>query len=123
MNDRMEQLNHAQVKATRAQDMLYAVTAQSHYRAMALFSARKTARTGTRRSKTPRRHFSSCLNEMEQAEPDRADFYDNLRSINEEYTASGRNVLTLFNNGDIEGATETHLDRRALHLAQARRPC
>ena len=36
MNDRMVELDEAQVKAGRAQDMLYAVTAQSHYRAMAL---------------------------------------------------------------------------------------
>ena len=36
MNDRMIELNDAQVKAGRAQEMLYAVTAQSHYRAMAL---------------------------------------------------------------------------------------
>ena len=36
MNDRMSELNRAQVKAGRAQEMLYAVTAQSHYRAMAL---------------------------------------------------------------------------------------
>ena len=36
MNDRMIELDDAQVKAGRAQEMLYAVTAQSHYRAMAL---------------------------------------------------------------------------------------
>ena len=36
MNDRMIELDAAQVKAGRAQEMLYAVTAQSHYRAMAL---------------------------------------------------------------------------------------
>src|SRR4051795_13344057 len=36
MNDRMAELNRARVKAGRAEEMLYAVTAQSHYRAMAL---------------------------------------------------------------------------------------
>src|SRR5690348_5774945 len=36
MNERMEELNRAQLKSSRAQEMLYAVTAQSHYRAMAL---------------------------------------------------------------------------------------
>ena len=36
MNDRMIELADAQVKADRTQEMLYAVTAQSHYRAMAL---------------------------------------------------------------------------------------
>ena len=36
MDDRMAELNHARVKSGRAQEMLYAVTAQSHYRAMAL---------------------------------------------------------------------------------------
>src|SRR5436190_19340398 len=36
MNGRLIELDRAQVKASRAQEMLYAVTAQSHYRAMAL---------------------------------------------------------------------------------------
>ena len=49
MNDRMAELNRAQVKSGRAQEMLYAVTAQSHYRAMALLhpdGCRQVQRSG-----------------------------------------------------------------------------
>jgi hypothetical protein len=38
MNDRVRDLDQLQEKASRAQQMLYAVTAQSHYRAMALLT-------------------------------------------------------------------------------------
>ena len=44
MNDRMVELNRAQLKATRAHEMLYAVTAQSHYRAMALLLPQDAAK-------------------------------------------------------------------------------
>ena len=38
MNERVQDIDRLQVKASRAQQMLYAVTAQSHYRAMALLT-------------------------------------------------------------------------------------
>ena len=47
MNDRMVELNRAQLKATRGHEMLYAVTAQSHYRAMALLLPDDAARYNT----------------------------------------------------------------------------
>ena len=47
---------------------------------------------------------------MKRAEPENADFYDNVRTINDEYTESGHKVLTLFEHNDIEGAKRIHLD-------------
>ena len=38
MNERVQDIDRLQVKTSRAQQMLYAVTAQSHYRAMALLT-------------------------------------------------------------------------------------
>jgi signal transduction histidine kinase len=108
MNDRMEELNNAQVKATRAQEMLYQVTAQSHYRAMALLLPNLSS-TYNPQVEAAKTTFSKLLDSMERAEPDNADFYDNLRTINEEYTESGQRVLTLFENNDIKGATDLHL--------------
>jgi len=109
MNDRMKELNHAQVKATRAQQMLYQVTAQSHYRAMALLITTDSSKYNSQvdAAKTT---FSKLLDSMEQAEPDNADFYDNVRTINEDYRESGQRVLTLFENNDIKGATNVHLN-------------
>ena len=100
-----------QVKAARAQDMLYEVTAQSHYRAMALLLlASPESTTWNSKVEAAKTRFLELLNLMERAEPDNPGFYDNVRTINEEYTESGRKVLTLFENNDIEGAKKSHLD-------------
>ena len=63
MNDRMTELRDAQVKAGRAQEMLYAVTAQSHYRAMALLGVDEAARQREGRGRQGRRlpaSWTSC---------------------------------------------------------------
>jgi signal transduction histidine kinase len=110
MHDRMEEFNHAQVKATRAEEMLYQVTAQSHYRAMALLDS---GESGTWNSKVEnaKTRFVELLDSMERADPGNANFYHDVRTINEEYTQSGNRVLTQFRNGDIQRATELHLDQ------------
>ena len=110
MNDRMKELNHAQVKAARAQEMLYQVTAQSHYRAMALLTSPEGSSMWNSKVDAAKATFSKLLDSLERSEPDNADLYDNLRTINEEYTKSGHEVLALFENNDIEGAKQAHLD-------------
>ena len=55
MNERVRDLDRLQEKASRAQQMLYAVTAQSHYRAMALLTQRRQVqrvRSPTRRRRS-----------------------------------------------------------------------
>jgi signal transduction histidine kinase len=109
MNDRMVELNRAQLKATRAHEMLYAVTAQSHYRAMALLLPDDAARYNgqVEEAKTT---FAVLLGAMTHAEPANAAFYADVASVNEEYAASGQRVLERFAQGDIPGATSLHLD-------------
>ena len=68
MNSRLEEFDRAQVKAGRAQEMLYAVTAQSHYRAMALLIRDATMWNGRVDEKKAR--FADLLDEIEQDEPD-----------------------------------------------------
>ena len=109
MNDRMVELNRAQLKATRAHEMLYAVTAQSHYRAMALLLPQDAARYNgqVEEAKTT---FAELLAAMARAEPANAAFYAEVASVNQEYEASGQRVLERFRQGDIAGATTLHLD-------------
>ena len=109
MNDRMVELNRAQLKATRAHEMLYAVTAQSHYRAMALLLPEDAARYNTQ-VEDAKTTFAELLAAMARAEPVNAAFYADVTSVNQEYEASGQRVLERFQQGDIPGATSLHLD-------------
>ena len=109
MNDRMEELNRAQVKSSRAQEMLYAVTAQSHYRAMALLIPTDAAKYNGQ-VEDAKATFAQLLDAMEKAEPANAPFYEGVRQVNEQYRQSGQRVLALFAQGQIAQATALHLN-------------
>jgi signal transduction histidine kinase len=109
MNDRMVELNHAQVKAGRAQEMLYAVTAQSHYRAMAILKP-DMGDLYNGEVEEEKVTFVRLLDLMENAEPDNAAFYEDVRIVNDEYGVSGRKVLTLYEREDFRGARDLHLE-------------
>ena len=122
MNDRTTELDHAQVKASRAQKMLYAVTAQSHYRAMALL----VPEMGTKYNgqvEDAKATFVHLLDLMEQAEPANAGFYEGVRNVNAQYAASGRKVLALFQKGgskNIQAAIDVHIaeEHRISHVLE-----
>ena len=97
------------MKAGRAQDMLYAVTAQSHYRAMALLLPNDAAKYNGQ-VEDAKATFAQRLDELEQAEPANAAFYEGVRTVNEDYRQSGQKVLALIEQGHMTGATEVHLD-------------
>jgi signal transduction histidine kinase len=111
MNDRMIELDDAQVKAGRAQEMLYAITAQSHYRAMALLlpdDAAKAEWNG--RVEEAKANFARLLDELQEAEPANAAFYEEVRTVNEAYRQSGQKVLAFIDDGRTEEAKAVHLD-------------
>ena len=58
--------------------------------------------------------FARLLDELEGAEPDSAEFYDGVRSVNEEYRQSGVKVLTLMEQGLTDEAIAVHLDEEHL---------
>ena len=109
MNDRIVELNRAQLKATRAHEMLYAVTAQSHYRAMALLLPQDAANYNGQ-VEDAKTTFAALLDAMARAEPANAAFYAEVTSVNQEYEASSQRVLERFQQGDIPGATSLHLN-------------
>jgi signal transduction histidine kinase/ActR/RegA family two-component response regulator len=118
MNERVGDLNHLQEKVSRAQQMLYSVTAQSHYRAMALLTRddKYNVQIATEKQK-----FTDLLNQMEQADPAEAAFFHSVRATNDAFAVSSAKALALFNAGDIPGATSLHLDEEhpASHVLEA----
>jgi signal transduction histidine kinase/CheY-like chemotaxis protein len=109
MNDRMIELDAAQVKAGRAQEMLYAVTAQSHYRAMALLLPNDAAQYNGQVEEA-KATFAQLLDELHGAEPSNAAFYEDVRTVNEDYRQSGLQVVALIDQGRTEEATAVHLN-------------
>ena len=120
MNDRMEELNRAQVKAGRAQEMLYAVTAQSHYRAMALLIPDDAAKYNGQ-VEDAKADFAKLLDEHGAG---RAGQRPVLRrrhgQVNEEYRQSGQRVLRVVRPRADPAGRGPPPQRGAPDLAQAR---
>jgi len=81
MNSRVSDLERHQVKADRARQMLYLVTAQSHYRAMALLT--RHARPWNGKIADAKGKFSDLLVAMERDDPEDMATFEKLRSDNE----------------------------------------
>jgi signal transduction histidine kinase len=118
MNERVSDLDRLQQKTSRAQQMLYAVTAQSHYRAMALLTGDDTFNTQIADAKLT---FSALLDQMDQADATETDLLQRLRTANDEYTAASAQVLALYLAKDLEGAKNLHLaeEHRISHILEA----
>jgi signal transduction histidine kinase/CheY-like chemotaxis protein len=106
MNERVSDLDRLQEKTSRAQQMLYAVTAQSHYRAMALLTQDDKFNTQIADAKTT---FARLLDEMARADQADTELLQRLRTANDTYTAASARVLSLYLAGDLAGATSLHL--------------
>jgi signal transduction histidine kinase/CheY-like chemotaxis protein len=106
MNERVSDLDRLQEQTSRAQQMLYAVTAQSHYRAMALLTRDDNFNAQIVDAKST---FARLLDEMEGADPTDAELLRALRTANETYTAASARVLSLYVAGDVAGASSLHL--------------
>ena len=118
MNERVSDLDRLQQKTSRAQQMLYAVTAQSHYRAMALLTGDDKFNTQIADAKLT---FSALLDQMDQADPADAELLQGLRTANDDYTAASSQVLALYLAKDLEGAKNLHLaeEHRISHILEA----
>ena len=118
MNERVSDLDRLQQKTSRAQQMLYAVTAQSHYRAMALLTGDDKFNTQIADAKLT---FSALLDQMDQADPADAELLQGLRTANDDYTAASSQVLALYLAKDLQGATNLHLaeEHRISHILEA----
>jgi signal transduction histidine kinase len=118
MNERMAELSRLQEKAGRAQQMLYLVTAQSHYRAMALLTRDDTYNGQIADAKM---RFTELLDAVERSDPRDAAFASGVRDVNATFAASSGRVLVLYSAGDIASATRLHLaeEHTASHVLEA----
>jgi signal transduction histidine kinase len=106
MNSRMNELDALQDKTMRAQEMLYQVTAQSHYRAMALLTLQDSWNQKITDAKAT---FSGLLTAMERDDPGDESFFAQIRAANEQFAQSSQRVLALYKSGDIPAATSLHI--------------
>src|SRR6202165_200991 len=107
LDQRSQDISRLQEKIDDSQQMLYAVTAQSHYRAMAFLTHDNTFNDKVTNEK---RIFSQLLNRVEALSgPDQAAFFKSVQDSNARYDAASAQVLARYQAGDMAGATDLHL--------------
>ncbi len=110
MSDRVSELDRLQLKASRAQQMLYLVTAQSHYRAMALLTKNAT-KDYNKDIAAAKEQFLALLSAMEQRDTEDSAFLQSLQAANETFAADSAQVLAAYNAGEYARAQELHVSR------------
>ncbi len=107
MNDQANQLVELQRLTDVSRQGIYDVTAQSHYRAMALITE-----VGSYNDKITiaKQDFTKQLAAIEEVGgPGVQDVVDQLREIDQRYDAASAQVLSLYNAGDLDGALDLHI--------------
>jgi signal transduction histidine kinase/CheY-like chemotaxis protein len=114
MDERIDELNLQEGQVSRAQQMLYDVTAQSHYRAMALLlfnTSHSEADAYDAKIATAKKDFGRLLTLMERDDPTEAATYATLRDANSDYAESSRIVEDVYRTGRIRDAMRLHIAR------------
>jgi signal transduction histidine kinase len=107
MSAEVDQLRVQQQRVDLARQMIYLVTAQSHYRAMALLTHDDT---NNQDIATAKEQFLQQLDQVEAiSPPDQRGFFVRVREVNDRYAASGAQVLALYQAGDNANAMALHL--------------
>jgi signal transduction histidine kinase len=112
MNQRMSVLEAQAQKVDLAQQMLYDVTAQSHYRAMALLTSPtnpKATEVWNRKVVEKKKDFLDKLQDLEQTDPKNREFFQALRAANRTYANASNQVVQAFANEDRARAESLHL--------------
>ena len=116
MDSRVTELNQAQQKADTAQQMLYLVTAQSHFRTMALLTNEPQ---WPPKIDVAKAKFIVLEQKMLRQNPDEADFLATLQRLNQEYAEASVVVTAEYNRFD---PTLPDTGENARHLERADRP-
>jgi class 3 adenylate cyclase/CHASE3 domain sensor protein len=107
MNDHASQIIELQRLSDLSRQGIYGITAQSHFRAMALTTQ---VETWNDKIALAKESFTGQLDEIEAiGGPGVQEAVDQLRGIDERYAAAGAEVLELYRAGDIEGALALHI--------------
>ena len=112
MHDRVQDLETQARRVDLARQMLYDVTAQSHYRAMALLEESEPAEVARWNQRVVDRkvHFVEALSDLDRLDPQNEAFYGELRRANESYADASADVVEAMSRGRIDEAKRLHLD-------------
>ena len=119
MGDRVEELTALQDRVDRGRQMEYAVTAQSHFRAMALLTLDDANNAKIAKAK---QGFLGHLDTVEAASrPEKKSFFDRVRKDNDDFTAASEKVLGRYEAGNIDEALKDHIagEHKISHLLEA----
>ena len=107
MSQRVGVLTRVQEKVDRSRQMEYAVTAQSHFRAMALLT---NDDANNRKIADAKQTFLEHLDAVEQlSPPEQRGFFGRVRQADAQFAAASERVLGLHRAGNNEAALQLHL--------------
>ncbi|MBT8250354.1 MAG: HAMP domain-containing protein [Acidimicrobiia bacterium] len=107
MENQVDKLVTLQLQSQNADDMLYSITSQSHFRTMALLTGDPV---WTEKIDTAKAQFSALIVTTEDiAVGEHGNLFDDLRAIDGRYAAAGERVAALEQAGDVEGALDAHV--------------
>jgi class 3 adenylate cyclase/CHASE3 domain sensor protein len=96
-------------QVSQAREMIYEVTAQSHYRAMALLTIDPS---WTDKISLAKDEFDADLAQIRTyAIPAQPEFFDQIQSANEIYRTDSEEVTQLYDDGQIQQAIKVHIDK------------
>jgi class 3 adenylate cyclase/CHASE3 domain sensor protein len=107
MSDRVRQLERLEQRADWSNQMIYAVTSQSHFRAMALLTHDES---NNEKIAAAKQTFGELLDKSATAaDPAQASFFAQVRDANDRYTRAGETILAAYRAGDVDRAMQLHL--------------
>jgi class 3 adenylate cyclase len=108
MTAQVERISELQGLSDLARQGIYAVTAQSHYRAMALNTG---VSSWNGKIAVAKQNFASDLAAMETiGGAGIEEAVDRMREIDARYTSAGEEVIALFEAGEVDRALDLHLN-------------
>ena len=107
MNRQMDRIVELQEQMDQARQGIYAVTAQSHFRAMALITQVDSWNDKIVQAKAD---FAEDMATIRQsADADQVAILDRIDATDGRFSAAGEEVLALYEAGDLDRATDVHI--------------
>jgi class 3 adenylate cyclase len=107
MSDQVHQLEGLEQRVDWSNQMIYAITSQSHFRAMALLTRDES---NNEKIAAAKKTFADLLDRSQGAGgPAQTLFFAQVRDANDRYTRAGETILALYKAGDTDGAMRAHL--------------
>jgi len=107
MNQQVDRLIALEAQTSLARQAIYSVTAQSHYRAMALITE---VDSWNDKIATAKANFITDVDALENLDaPINPETVERLREMDVRYAAAGEQVLSLYQAGDLDQALAVHI--------------